>query len=77
MTSQPEWYESWMARTSQMLLRMDARIEQNEKRIEQNEKLIARMDTQIEQGKRDAEKTRRLWIAVARHIGLDGVDFED
>ena len=40
MTSQPEWYESWMARTSQMLLRMDARIEQNEK-------LIARMDTQI------------------------------
>ena len=49
MTSQPEWYESWMSRTSQMLLRMDARIEQNEK-------LIARMDTQIEQGKRDAEK---------------------
>ena len=66
----PDWYEDWMASASELILNHAARIEQNEK-------LIARMDAQIEQGKRDAEKTRRLWIAVARQIGLDEVDFDD
>ena len=76
-TQPPDWYEDWMASASELILNHAARIEQNEKLIARMDAQITRMDAQIEQGKRDAEKTRRLWIAVARQIGLDEVDFDD